>query len=311
MRLPPHVPAPCPDRDPPLDLYDQIGPLPPDRPVLIAGPTASGKSALALDIARRQGGVIINADASQVYGCWRVVTARPDPEEEMQAPHRLYGHVDWRRRYSTGDWLREVEPVLHGPDRPIIVGGTGLYFLALTEGLADVPPVPQTVRDRADGMAPEAMIAELDPATAARIDLHNPARIRRAWEVLKATGQGLAAWQDMTPPPVLPVATAAAFVLETPKDWLEARIFARFDHMVAQGALDEVAAMAAHDDPALPAFRAIGVPELMAHVRGEISLDEARRRTAIATRQFAKRQRTWFRARMGAWRKLRAGPPQP
>ena len=290
-----------------MTLYDQIGPLPPDRPVLIAGPTASGKSALALDIARRQGGVIVNADASQVYGCWRVVTARPDPEEEAQAPHRLYGHIDWRRRHSAGDWLREVEPLLRGPDRPIIVGGTGLYFLALTEGLADVPPVPQPVRDRADRMDPAAMIGELDPATAARIDLSNPARVRRAWEVLQTTGQGLAVWQDATPPPLLPVADAAAFVIETPKDWLEQRIFARFDKMIAEGALDEVAAMAPHDDPGLPAFRAIGVPELMAHVRGEIPLDEARRRAAIATRQFAKRQRTWFRARMGAWQKLRAG----
>lgn len=291
-----------------MDLHDQIGPLPPDRPVLIAGPTASGKSALALSIAQREGGVVINADASQVYGCWRIVTARPDPQEEAQAPHRLYGHVDWRRRYSAGDWLREVTPLLRGPDRPIIVGGTGLYFLALTEGLADVPPVPQVVRDRADGMEPAAMIAELDPATAARIDLSNPARVRRAWEVLQTTGQGLAAWQDATPPPVLPVQDATALVIGTPKDWLEARIFARFDRMIADGALDEVAAMAPHHDPALPAFRAIGVPELMAHVAGEITLDEARRRAAIATRQFAKRQRTWFRARMGAWRQLRAGP---
>ena len=291
-----------------MSLLDQIGPLPADRPVLIAGPTASGKSALALALARRDGGVIVNADASQVYGCWRVVTARPSPEEEAQAPHRLFGHVDWRRRYSAGDWLREMTPLLEGPERPIIVGGTGLYFLALTEGLTDVPAIPPDLRARADAMTADQMRDALDPETAARIDLANPARVRRAWEVLAATGRGLAHWQDATPPPALPLARAAAFVIETPKDWLERRIFARFDQMLAGGALDEVAAMLPHHDPDLPAFRAIGVPELAAHLRGEIDLDTVRLQAGIATRQFAKRQRTWFRARMGAWRKLRAGP---
>lgn len=273
----------------------------PNRPVLIAGPTASGKSALALAIAETQGGAILNADASQVYDCWRLITARPSPGEEARAPHHLYGHLLWNAAYSAGDWLRDVAPLLRTGVRPIIVGGTGLYFSALTEGLAAIPPVPPEVRAEADALNLDSLLAGVDPATRAGIDTRNRARVQRAWEVERATGRPLSAWQAETPPPLMPLESAHALVLDAPKDWLDPRIARRFDLMLDQGALDEVAAMRRHHDPALPAFRAIGVPELMDHVTGQTTLTEARTRAIVATRQYAKRQRTWFRARMRRW----------
>ena len=281
-----------------------LPPIPPDTPVLIAGPTASGKSDLALRIARSEGGVIINADASQVYACWRIVTARPSPADEAAAPHALYGHVPWDAPYSAGHWLREVLPLLRGPDRPIIVGGTGLYFSTLTEGMANIPPTPPEIRAQGDALDLVTLLAALDEDTRDRIDTANRARVQRAWEVLQATGRNLAAWQDETPAPALPLTDAVPLLVDAPKDWLEARIFRRFDQMIEQGALEEVAHMAPHYDPAKPAFRAIGVPELMAYTTGEMTLDEARKRASIATRQFAKRQRTWFRKRMRDWHKV-------
>jgi len=277
--------------------------LPADRPVLIAGPTASGKSALALDIAERAGGVVINADASQVYGCWRVITARPSPEEESRAPHALYGHVAHDVAYSTGHWLRDVAPLLKG-ERPIIVGGTGLYFTALTEGLADIPATPPQIRAEADVIPLDELIANLDPETASRIDLMNRARVQRAWEVQRATGKPLAQWQDDTAPPLLPPENTLSLLLDAPKDWLTPRIERRFDAMLAAGALEEVAAMRDRYDPVLPSMKAIGVPELVDYLDGTLSLDAARERATIATRQFAKRQRTWFRSKMRTWRRI-------
>ena len=285
----------------PSDLPD----IPEDKPVLIAGPTASGKSALALRIAQTRGGVIVNADASQVFSCWRVITARPGPEEEALAPHRLYGHVPCDRVYSTGHWLREVTPLLAGSERPIIVGGTGLYFTALTEGLAEIPATPPEIRAEADGLPLDTLVAGLDPATAAGLDLNNRARVQRAWEVQRATGRPLAAWQADTPPPILPLDAAVPLLFDAPKDWLLDRITRRFDAMLEHGALEEVAARRASYDPALPAYKAIGVPELMAYLDGEIPLDTARERATIATRQFAKRQRSWFRSKMRRWRRIR------
>jgi tRNA dimethylallyltransferase len=282
---------------------------PPDRPVLIAGPTASGKSALALEIAARQGGVIVNADALQVYSCWRLLTARPSTEEEAQAPHRLYGHVDRDQPYSVGHWLREMAGILATGARPIVVGGTGLYFTALTTGLAEIPPTSPKVRFEADRRRADAgvsaLLAELDPATRAKIDTANPARVQRAWEVLRATGRGLADWQAETGPPLLPLSQAAAYVLEAPPDWLGPRIARRFDAMMAAGALDEVRAELPTWDPARPSARAIGAAELVAHLRGEMTREEAVEAAKIATRQYAKRQRSWFRNRMRAWPRLR------
>ncbi len=276
----------------------------PDMPVLIAGPTASGKSALALEIAEQQGGVIVNADASQVYDCWRVVTARPSAAEEARAPHALYGHLPYDATYSAGHWLRDVRALLDNGPRPIITGGTGLYFKTLTEGMADIPATPAEIRRTADEMHLDALRADLDADTAARIDMANRARVQRAWEVQRATGRGLAAWQADTPPPLLPISACAAFVLDADKDWLEQRIRLRFATMMESGALEEAQAMLPRYDPALPSCRAIGVPELMAHLGGDYSREETCEKAAIATRRYAKRQRTWFRSNMKDWRKV-------
>jgi tRNA dimethylallyltransferase len=288
-----------------LSAFSQLPDIPADRPVLIAGPTASGKSALALAIAETFGGTIVNADASQVYDCWRVVSARPDAQEESRAPHALYGHLAFDAPYSAGHWMRDVTPLLSASSRPIIVGGTGLYFAALTQGIAAIPPTPAAIRAQGDTLSLEEMRSALDVATAGRIDLANRARVQRAWEVLRATGRGLAQWQDETPPPVLDIRDAVPLVFDVDREWLLQRITRRFDLMVNSGAIEEVAAMADRYDPSLPAFKAIGVPELIGYIRGTATLDQAREQAHIATRQFAKRQRTWFRARMKAWHQLR------
>ncbi|WP_426031613.1 tRNA (adenosine(37)-N6)-dimethylallyltransferase MiaA [Cypionkella sp. TWP1-2-1b2] len=277
-----------------------------EAPVLIAGPTASGKSALALELAARDGRVVVNADALQVYGCWRVLSARPSRADEAVAAHALYGHVARDQAYSVGHWLREVQGVL---DRPVvIVGGTGLYFSALTEGLSDIPATPVEVRALADRRLAEegiaALSAELDAGTSARIDPLNPARVQRAWEVQASTGRGLAAWQDATGPAVLPLASVEALVIRPEVAWLDARIARRFEMMLAQGALDEVRAALPHWQPAQAWAKAIGAPELMAHLRGEIGLNEAAEDATLASRQYAKRQRTWFRSRMKLWREI-------
>jgi tRNA dimethylallyltransferase len=281
----------------------------PDRPVLIAGPTASGKSALALEIAETQGGVIINADAIQVYDNWRILTARPSAQDESRAPHALYGHVPRDADYSVGHWLRDLAPLLQNGPRPIITGGTGLYFTALTRGLADIPPTPAAIRLEADARVAndgfESLLAELDAETAARIDRLNPMRVQRAWEVLRATGRPLAEWQDDTPPPLLPEADATAILFDVERDWLNARIARRFQTMLDDGALDEARANLDDWDPNRLSSKAIGAPELIAHLRGDLSLEEATERATIATRQFAKRQRTWFRSKMSHWAKIR------
>ena len=176
-------------------------------PILIAGPTASGKSALAVECAERFGGTIINADALQVFENWRVLSARPDAADKARAKHVLYGHLPYDADYSVGAWLREVEPFLHGSERPIIVGGTGLYFTALTQGLAEIPATPANIRVEADAIVAdrgfEALIPEIDERTQSSIDLLNPVRVQRAWEVQRATGKGIRAWQDETPAPLL------------------------------------------------------------------------------------------------------------
>lgn len=284
-----------------MGLLDQLPPIPESAPVLIAGPTASGKSALALEIADRFGGVIVNADASQVYDCWRVITARPSIEEEARAPHLLYGHVSYDTAYSAGHWLRDVQPLLQGGARPIVVGGTGLYFSTLTQGMADIPPTPAEVRTTADALPMATLLKDLDSDTANAIDQLNRARVQRAWEVQAATGRSLLSWQAETPAPVLPLSQTVPVVFDVEKDWLLDRIMRRFDLMLDHGALDEVDAMRSRYDPTLPACKAIGVPELMSYLDGTCSLETARERAGIATRQFAKRQRTWFRSKMKNW----------
>ncbi|MER5171455.1 tRNA (adenosine(37)-N6)-dimethylallyltransferase MiaA [Thioclava kandeliae] len=294
-------------------MRDILENLDPSRPVVIGGATASGKSALALQIAQAQGGVVVNADALQIWDCWRVLSARPSPEEVAQAPHLLYGHKHCGESYSVGHWLREVGDILAahqaGGPRPIIVGGTGLYLSALTEGLAEIPPTPEAIRAEAnrrretEGHA--ALLAELDAASAARVDRLNPVRVQRAWEVLRATGRGLAAWQDETPPALLPRDQASCFVIDAERDWLAERIDRRFDLMLEQGALEETrAVLPVWDRDALWA-KAIGAPELVDYLLSRATLAEARARAQAASRQYAKRQRTWFRARMKDWHKIK------
>ncbi|MCK0166535.1 tRNA (adenosine(37)-N6)-dimethylallyltransferase MiaA [Jannaschia sp. S6380] len=290
-------------------MLELIGKIDRERPILIAGPTASGKSSLALAIARAKGGRIVNADALQVFADWRILTARPSPEEESAAPHALYGHVGWSERYTTGDWLRQIAPFLQGL-RPIIVGGTGLYFRALTEGLADIPPIPPEIRTaaaaRLERVGLDAMGRDLSEDVRTDIDLANPMRVLRAWEVARATGRSIRDWQADTPSPLLDPAKATTLVLDAPRDWLTPRLERRFDAMIAQGALDEVRAVLPKWDPAANAAQAIGAAELVAHLRGEIDLAAARDRAVIATRRYAKRQRTWFQARMKAWQRVDA-----
>ncbi len=289
----------------------QINQISRDAPVLIAGPTASGKSALAMQIAQRDNRLIVNADALQVYGQWRILSARPSAADEAALPHALFGHIGRDAAYSTGHWLREVAPLLRRP--VVIVGGTGLNFTALTMGLADIPPIPAHIRAQANDIlataGASALLHELDPATRARIDSNNPARIQRAWEVLAATGRGLADWQAATGPALLPLQTCQAVVLHMDTARLDARIAQRFALMMAEGALDEVRAALPywpHHSPTQPPpwTRAIGAPELVAHLRGTLSRDEATQAAILASRQYAKRQRTWFRNKMSNWAAL-------
>jgi tRNA dimethylallyltransferase len=282
--------------------------------ILIAGPTTSGKSALALDLARRSRGVIVNADSMQVYRDLRVLTARPTPEDETAAPHRLYGHVDGGENYSVARYLRDAAAALTEARRegllPIFAGGTGLYFKALLKGLSEIPPVPPEVRDRvrreSEGQPAEALHAALaarDPATADRLRPFDRLRVLRALEVLDATGRPLVSFQGRKQPgPLAGVETIRLF-LAAERGELRRRIDARFAAMIEQGGVAEVEALRERDlDPMLPVMRAHGVPGLLAHLRGEISLGEAIARGQADTRHYAKRQFTWFRHQMPGWR---------
>ncbi|WP_298281905.1 tRNA (adenosine(37)-N6)-dimethylallyltransferase MiaA [Acidocella sp.] len=272
----------------------------PQRPLaLIAGPTASGKSALALALATRLGGTIINADAMQCYAALRVLTARPSPEDESQAPHRLYGVRAITSPTSAAWWREAALSELNAAAFPIICGGTGLYFSALIHGLNDIPAPTEEARREARALlaalGPEALHAKLDPPTAARLKPQDSQRIARAYEVLRSTGQGLAHWQSR-PTTGLQGFTPRLILLDPPREALKDAIAHRFDTMLALGALDEVRALLAHSpDPSLPLMRAHGVPELAAHLQGEITLPEARARAIAATSRYTKRQATWFR----------------
>ncbi|MGX9946768.1 tRNA (adenosine(37)-N6)-dimethylallyltransferase MiaA [Bradyrhizobium sp. BTAi1] len=278
-----------------------------NKAVLIAGPTASGKSALALELAQKAGGAVINTDSMQVYRDLRVLTARPSLAEEAAVPHRLYGCVDAAVNYSAGHYVRDAKEVLdevrRGGGLPIFIGGTGLYFKALTRGLSAVPPVPDEVREavrlRLDRDGVEALHAELarrDAAAAARLNVRDRTRIARALEVIEATGRPLAEWHAETTPPLLPEGSYRALFIAPEREALYARIDARFDAMLADGALEEVARLAARGlDPLLPAMKAHGVPALIRHLRGEITREEAAMIGKADTRHYAKRQFTWFR----------------
>ncbi len=293
-----------------MHVFD-LSRIDPQRHLIIAGPTASGKSALALAVAQRQGGLIVNADALQIWSCWRVLPARPTPENEAAAAHALYGHVSPSQGYSVGDWLRDVEGLLN--QRLIVVGGTGLYLTALTRGLAHIPPVPPEIRAAGDDILARPgglgqMLTELDETTRERIDRQNPARVQRAWEVLKATGRGLSDWQADTPPPLIAPSECQRLVLQADRNWLAGRIASRFHTMISEGAMAEVKRMLPEWQPEKQWARAIGAPELVACLHGELGLDDAIERAVIATRQYAKSQRIWFRNRMKDWSDWPVGP---
>jgi tRNA dimethylallyltransferase len=279
--------------------------------VLIAGPTASGKSAAALGLAQRRNGVVINTDSMQVYRELRVLSARPTAEDEARAPHLLYGHVPISERYSAGryqdDAARALAEARVAKRLPIFTGGTGLYFEALEKGLAPIPPVPAAVRaanrERLEEIGADAFFAEFaarDPETAASLRPRDAQRVLRAADVFAATGRPLARWQKMAGKPVLNGLRVARFVIAPPRDELYARIDRRFDMMLAHGALDEARALAALD-ATLPAARALGVPALLRHLAGEGTLEAAADEVKRETRRYAKRQLTWFRNRMADW----------
>ena len=280
------------------------------RAILIAGPTASGKSRLAMEIASATGGIVVNADALQVYSCWRILTARPTPQDEAKLPHSLYGHVQRRQKYSVGAWLKEIGRLLEEPaDAPrVIVGGTGLYFSALAEGLSYIPEIPADVSsESADALSKrglEGLLSDLaanDPSSLSRIDRSNTARVRRAWEVWRSTGRGLAFWQSVPGTPLLRNEDCERLVLSPDRSLLDCRIRRRLEEMLDIGLLEECEAAMDEWDSSLPSSRAIGAKQFLAHLNGRCTLEDAVESTAVATRQYAKRQRTWFRNRMKDW----------
>lgn len=284
--------------------------------VLIAGPTASGKSALALALARETGGVVINADSMQVYRDLRILTARPSEAEEREVTHLLYGHVDGAAEYSVGRWIEDAAAALAAVRSagrlPIVVGGTGLYFRALTHGLSPIPAIPAAVRERVRHEAEaessailHARLATRDPLTAIGLRPNDRQRIIRALEVVEATGRPLAEWQGIGGDCLLPASRCLRLVLDMDRETLRARIDGRFDAMLAAGALDEVRHLMARGIPAdRPILKAHGVPALSRHLRGEMSLQEAAAEGQADTRRYAKRQQTWFRHQMADWERV-------
>jgi tRNA dimethylallyltransferase len=286
---------------------------------LIVGPTASGKSRRALEMAEATGAAIINADSQQLYADLRILSARPSPEDEARVPHHLYGVVDASDAWSVGRWTRAVLPLLaelQATGRPaLVVGGTGLYFSALTKGLADIPAVSGEARDAAMALydaegepAFRRMLAELDPAAEAAIEVGDRQRLTRAYAVASATGRSLSDWRATTRPLLAP-GSYEHVVIEPDRAALYAACDARVDAMIAGGALDEVRTLIARGlDPALPAMKAVGARELTAYLTGDTTLADATVAMKQATRNYAKRQLTWFRNQCGDWDRSPALP---
>ncbi|KPF67882.1 tRNA dimethylallyltransferase [alpha proteobacterium AAP81b] len=280
-----------------------------DMVVVIAGPTASGKSALAIDLAERHRGTIINADASQLYADLRILTARPTPEDEARVPHRLYGVLDGAEVATAAGWADlarvAIAATLGNGRLPIVVGGTGLYLRTLIDGIAPVPEIPPEIRDTVRLLAPAdaaAALAREDPAAAARLNPGDRQRIARALEVVRATGRPLAAWQAEPAGGIAATHDVRALRVDLPRAELNARAETRLAAMVAAGALDEVAALLARRLPAdRPVLRALGVPEFAAVLAGEMALAEGVAAAALATRRYQKRQATWARNQTGDW----------
>ncbi|MAI17673.1 MAG: tRNA (adenosine(37)-N6)-dimethylallyltransferase MiaA [Rhodobacteraceae bacterium TMED111] len=279
-----------------------------ETPILISGQTASGKSQLALQIAEKKDCVIVNADAIQVFKNWRILTARPSISDEAVATHMLYGHIAAQIEYSVGHWLRDVQKILSIYPNPIIVGGTGLYFSSLTNGLIDIPDIPAQIRleakNRIQSEGFENLIAEIDPETSKKIDKNNPMRIQRAWEVMKATGRGLASWHRETPKPILELKNCKKILVDGDASIVNNRISSRFDQMLDNGLLEEASKNFSTWDEKNPSSKAIGAKELMAFLNDDISMEQLKEEVIVATRKYAKRQRTWFRSKMKSWIKL-------
>lgn len=284
------------------------------RALLIAGPTASGKTAMAIARSADEKSLIINTDSMQVYDVLNIISARPNSEELAQAPHKMYGYVPPVTRFSTGAWLRDVEALIQqeGADHQklIFVGGTGLYFDALINGFAQIPEIPNEVIQQVeeviqplDAQGRAKLLAEKDPEMAKRLQAPDPQRVARAISVIEATNKSLAQWQDEpNEPSILEGFEIEKIVLNPERDVLRERIALRFKLMMQAGAIEEVETINAFKlDPTLPAMRAIGVPEISAYLRGEMDLEDATEKSIIATHQYAKRQRTWFRNRMNDW----------
>jgi tRNA dimethylallyltransferase len=287
------------------------------RAILLAGPTASGKSALALELARRIGGTVINADSMQVYRDLAVLTARPTAAEMAEAPHALYGHVDGAEAYSAGRFAAEAGAEIRSAIRdrrmPIVVGGTGLYFKALLEGLAPVPPVLPEIRaywraeaERLGGPALHKILAQRDPAMAGRLEPSDRQRIARALEVIDSTGHSLLAWQQKPGTPVVREQDTVRIVIDIAREELYRRCDARFERMLVGGAPEEVRALLSRRlDVELPVMRALGVEPIARMLAGEITREAAGERVKAETRQYAKRQQTWITSNMHSWTSLK------
>ena len=283
------------------------------EPILICGPTASGKSKLAMNLANEFGAIIINADALQIYDGWRILTARPNLSDEKEVKHFLYGTQPMNKPYSVGNWLKDLEKILiNYKDTPkIIVGGTGLYFTSLIQGLADIPSTAPKIRNDVDNwhksVGDETLSSWLkvhDPKTFSLIDSNNSARTKRAIETLIQTGKGLSDWQKIDAKALLNFSKENSFVLNIEADILNKRISDRFKNMMKYGAIDEVKEKVKFWNKNYPAFKAIGAQEIHSYLKEELTLEEATEKAIIRTRQYAKRQRTWFRSKMKNWTQI-------
>ena len=275
--------------------------------LLIAGPTASGKSAVAIAQAQARGGVIINADSMQVYRELRILTARPSVEEEQRVPHRLFGHIGGAEAYSTAAWLAEAEIEIQkgwaNGQLPIICGGTGLYFTALEQGLAKLPTIDPEIREKWRNFQGDLHqeLQQRHPESAARLNAADRQRIIRSLEVFESTGRPLIEWQKIAQQEsVLRACNLERIFMNVPREELYARAGCRFDTMIEQGAVEEIRALP-NLDSAQPLMKAIGVPELLSHLKGELSLEDAKTKAKTATRNYIKRQMTWFRGQMKNW----------
>ncbi|GBF58696.1 tRNA dimethylallyltransferase [Candidatus Phycosocius bacilliformis] len=282
-------------------------------PLLILGPTASGKTAYAIGAAIKHNGEVVNMDSMQVYRDLSVLTARPDAQELAAAPHHMFGHIDGAETYSTGSWLADAQAAIHAIQargrRPILVGGTGLYAHALTQGLVPTPPVPADVRAAtrravgADTRAAHARLKQIDPEAARRIEPRDAVRIARALEVFEATGRSLSDWHKDPQPPILAPGTWEGIALMPERDVLYARIEARFEKMMETGGLEEAHRLYERGlDPDLPVMKAVGMPGLIDFFEGRIGLDQAVARSILDSRHYAKRQMTWIRNRAADWK---------